>query len=115
LTSTARRTYGNDESRNKEHRLISDTCARLPTCTRATFAIQEYRGRHFDPAAAEDPSLNTWACRRCHAPVRGIGHQPFLIHLAQCIGIEPVVRDLESLLMAVVSTIVENEHDVDAL
>jgi hypothetical protein len=96
--------YGDHEPMR---RLISNLCASLPTCPRATAAFQEYRGRHFDhPADNKDSSSNNLKCRRCSAQVHGIGHQSFLLHLAHCVGIATVVRDLESLMAGLVSSII---------
>jgi hypothetical protein len=60
----------------------------------------ECRERNFVPAASAHSSSSSslsapvWSCRHCRKPVRGGGHNTLFLHLARCVGIVPLVRDL---------------------
>ena len=63
-------------------------------------ALREYGGEHFDPAEAPQPHLGV--CRRCGARVNGNdGNYYFFCHLAVCVGVDPVIRDLEGIIRTV--------------
>jgi hypothetical protein len=62
------------------------------------FALCEYRAGHFDELAG-GPSMHGWGCRRCGAKVsKAEVIHPFLYHLAGCVGVAPVIRDLEGII-----------------
>lgn len=65
-------------------------------------AWTEYRARNVSPAVLcgeDSASPHWWWCRHCQRQVRGTTHSSLLLHLARCVGIGPVVRDLHGVVL----------------
>lgn len=78
---------------------LSRACAAAPRCSEARAAWAEYMERSFSSLTAGTAGRS---CRRCHTQILRIGNLPLLRHLAACVGIGPLVRDLEDILRTIV-------------
>jgi hypothetical protein len=70
---------------------------------KARRAAAEIRIRNFAPTpavggAALASSLPLWACRHCRNKVRGKTYHPLFLHLSNCVGIDPVMTELDGIL-----------------
>jgi ribosomal protein L37AE/L43A len=70
---------------------------------KARRAAAEIRIRNFarTPAvggAALASSLPLWTCRHCRNKVRGKTYHPLFLHLSNCVGIVPVMSELDGIL-----------------
>jgi hypothetical protein len=77
-------------------------------------AIAKYRERNFAPAApppgasaaleASASRKNLWTCQHCHKTIQGRSYRPLLLHLSSCVGIVPVMTELEGILLSAVGS-----------
>lgn len=86
---------------------------RLVRHGRVAAALSEYLEHHFDPVpggggyvvgAGNSAEARKWGrrkCRHCHCVVLGKSYRAFMVHLASCTGVVPLVRDLGEIMQKI--------------